>query len=300
MKKKSLPTLSIVTPSYNQGQFIERTILSVLDQNYPNLQYLIIDGGSTDQTVPVLKKYQKQLTWISEPDAGQADAINKGLRRGTGSVLAYLNSDDTYQPGALRAIGQHFAEHPETQFVYGRGRLIDALDREIGFYNDSQTDEAKLFAQCAISQPTAFWTRKVLDTVGFFDPSFQYTMDYEYWMRVAKVFPLTYLPELVVANTRIHADAKTSSQTHKLHLEAVRASLLHYGKVHYDWISTLADGEAAQYSGDSFGDHTRYILHMIMKTLYYHARYNREVPAGPAAKLLLHRVNSYFRSLFAA
>lgn len=293
MSIKTLPKITIVTPSYNQGQFIERTINSVLDQKYPNLEYIIMDGGSTDNSIEVIKKYHKHLIWKSEKDAGQADAINKGLRMATGDVMAYLNSDDTYMPKVLHKVGKYFSEKNTVNFLYGKGRLIDVDDQEIGFYNDSQTDSKKLFTQCAISQPTAFWRRKVMDEVGFFDPSFQYTMDYEYWMRVAKQFELHYLEDLVIANTRIHADAKTSSQTHKLHLDAVRASLLHYGKVHYDWISTLADGEVPHLKSDDFSTRSLYLGHMIIKTFYYHAVFNKEIPHGESAKLLLSRIKSY-------
>lgn len=293
MNKAKFPKITIVTPSYNQGQFIERTIESVLNQDYPNLEYIIMDGGSKDNTLQIIKKYQKHLIWKSEKDDGQADAINKGLRISTGDILAYLNSDDTYMPNILKKVGQIFNEQSAIDFLYGKGRLIDIHDKEIGFYNDSQTDADKLFTQCAISQPTAFWRRKVMDKVGLFDPSFQYTMDYEYWMRIAKQFDLHYFDQLVIANTRIHPDAKTSSQTHKLHLDAVRASLLHYGKVHYDWISTLADGEVPHLKDDEFLKRTLYLGHMIIKTFYYHAIFNKEVPQGDAGKLLLSRIKQY-------
>jgi glycosyltransferase involved in cell wall biosynthesis len=125
------PKISIITPSFNQGAFIEETIQSVLSQEYPNLEYMIVDGGSTDDTLDILHKYQDQLTWISEPDRGQVDAINKGLKLASGEVLAYLNSDDLYLPGALRKVGAYFAEHPQAEWLTGYCRNVDGEGQPI-------------------------------------------------------------------------------------------------------------------------------------------------------------------------
>lgn len=266
--RKTLPKISIVTPSFNQGQYIERTIKSVLDQNYPNLEYWVMDGGSTDQTVKILKKYGKQVKWVSEKDRGQTDAINKGLRQATGDIVAYLNSDDTYEPHTLKTVAEFFLKHPKAALLYGQGRLIDDKDKEIGMYNTLPESFEKLFESCGISQPTVFWRKEVLNTVGFFDESFHFTMDYEYWMRVSKKYELHLLPE-VLANSRIHPDAKTSAYTHKLHAEAVRASVLHYGKVHHDWVFTFRD---SGYVGKK--PSREYYAYMILNSLIDYAKYN--------------------------
>jgi len=279
--KSKFPKISIVTPSYSQGAFIERTIKSVLSQNYPNLEYIVMDGGSTDKTVKILKKYGKQITWKSERDRGQTHAINKGLKLATGEIVTYLNSDDTYQPGTLKLIGEYFRKHPKVAFAYGHGRLIDPKDKEIGFYNDFQEDHEKLFASCGISQPTAFWRRKLLKTVGLFDETFHFTMDYEYWVRVSAKYELVFLPN-VLANTRIHPDAKTSAFTHKLHTEAIRVDLTHYGKVHYDWIFTYVD---SGYGGKK--DSAAYFRHMVAKSLIYYLWYNHSFPSGKGLKVIL-------------
>ncbi|MEP7166998.1 MAG: glycosyltransferase family 2 protein [Candidatus Woesebacteria bacterium] len=278
---KRLPKISIVTPSYNQGTFIERTISSVLSQKYPNLEFIIMDGKSTDQTVSILKKYSSKLIWESKKDGGQTQAINEGLRKSTGEILAYLNSDDTYAPHTLHTIAHFFQTHPEEHFVYGHGRLIDSDDNEIGFYNDSAMTNESLFAACGISQPTCFWRRDVLEEFGYFDESYRFTMDYEYWVRVSKKFKLHYLP-IVLANSRIHPDAKTSSFTHKLHSEALRVSLTHYGRVHYDWIFTYTD---SAYSGQKGSK--EYYRFMLIRSLVNYWKYNHSIPPIAGRKILM-------------
>lgn len=285
------PKISVITPAYNQGMFIERTIRSVLDQHYPNLEYIVMDGGSTDETVKILKKYAKQLTWVSEHDEGQADAINKGLRRSTGSILAYLNSDDTYEPGALKTVAGYFMKHPKAQFVYGRGKLIDLEDNDIGMYNDSQMDHEKLSMACGISQPTAFWTRNVYETIGEFDATYQFTMDYDYWIRISEKYPLHFLPKKVLANTRIHADAKTSRQTHRLHMEALRTLFNHYGKVHYDWINTTSDELIHDFKEGNIFQRPLYPIFMTVLTTYYHLVYNHRLPP----KIQTHFYSGWFK-----
>jgi glycosyltransferase involved in cell wall biosynthesis len=272
-----LPKISVIVPSYNQGAYIERTIQSILNQRYPNLEIIVMDGGSTDQTLKILKKYSKKIVWFSEKDAGQADAINKGLRFSSGQILAYLNSDDTYEPKALHTIAKYFLKHPKTQFVYGQGCLINKKDKRIGMYNDSPMTHKSLYAACGISQPTAFWTREVYRKIGPFDATLQYTMDYDYWIRVSAHYSLQHL-KTPLANTRIHAQSKTSSQTHKLHLDAVRTLLKHYGSVHHDWINTLADGEVSQYKNGNKLQRAYYWLWMFVMTSYYHVLLNHKLP----------------------
>ncbi|MBE2182635.1 MAG: glycosyltransferase [Anaerolineae bacterium] len=204
------PLVSIITPSFNQAGFIEATIESVLTQDYPNIEYLVIDGGSTDGTLDILRRYEGRLKWISERDQGQADAINKGMSRATGQILGWLNSDDLYVPGAIRSVVETFTRQPEAMFVYGDAEAIDEHDNSYGTrIHVHQTDADELIQMGdPIVQPASFWRAEVWQTCGELDLSLHYTLDYEYWMRVAKRYPLTYIP-VILAKERLYAGAKT-------------------------------------------------------------------------------------------
>jgi len=212
-----LPKISIITPSMNQGTFIERTIRSILDQKYPNLEYLVIDGGSTDGTIDILKRYGERLKWVSEKDEGQADAINKGVLMATGDVIAYLNSDDVYEPGALLRVAEYFASHPEAMWLTGKCRIIDEHDREIrGMITAYKNfllrhySYGMLLVTNPISQPATFWRRELVREFGLFDKNEHLVMDYEYWLRIGR----RYGPGILdgyLARFRVHGRAKTVS-----------------------------------------------------------------------------------------
>ena len=190
----SRPLISIVTPSYNQAQFIERTIDSVLEQSGDfDLEYRVIDGGSTDGTVDLLKKYGDRIDWVSERDHGQVDAINKGLRRATGDLVGWVNSDDVLLPGALSRVARAFRDHPEIEWVHGRCRIIDEHDRPMrrwmAFYKHYRSLHhtfENLLTENYISQMTAFWRRSVHDEIGYLDPEFDLAFDYEFFLRLAR------------------------------------------------------------------------------------------------------------------
>jgi glycosyltransferase involved in cell wall biosynthesis len=159
-KDSSYPKISIVTPSYNQAQFLERTILSVLNQNYPNLEYIIVDGGSTDGSVEIIKKYEKYLAyWISKKDNGQADAINKGFQKSSGEILAWLNADDLYLPGTLLKVKKIFQKYRENNFIYGHSLLIDKEDNIMRVcYTVPQTYHSYIYDKGGnVFQGTVFW-----------------------------------------------------------------------------------------------------------------------------------------------
>ena len=185
---------SIVTPSFNQARFIRRTIESVLGQQGDfDLEYLVVDGGSTDGTAAILEGFATRLQWISEPDRGQVDAINKGLERSTGDVVGWLNSDDVLLPGALRRAAEVFASHPEVEWVHGRCRIIDERDRRVRrgveaykHLRSRRYSFESLLTENFISQMTVFWRRSLLHELGYLDPQFPLAFDYELWLRFAR------------------------------------------------------------------------------------------------------------------
>ena len=203
--------ISIVTPSYNQAPFLERTILSVIEQDVPGLEYIVVDGGSTDGSRAIIERYTDRIDgWVSEPDRGQTDAINKGFARATGDVIAWLNSDDTYEPGALREALAYLDDHPEIGMVYGEANFIDENDRVIGRFNARQTDFERLMRGAVyVPQQASFFRRELWEQVGPLDPDFYFAMDYDLWVRLSKVSRLQYLPGRVWANFRLHSGAKT-------------------------------------------------------------------------------------------
>lgn len=204
------PLVSIVTPSFNQADFLEATIQSVLGQGYPNIQYIVIDGGSTDGSADIIKRYARQLDyWQSQPDAGQTDAINQGFAQSRGKYMAWLNADDVYLPHAVEEAVTFLEEHPELGMVYGDTDFINAEGRVIGRFPARQTDFAKLMrGYVHVPQQAAFWRADLWQQVGPLDPSFYFAMDYDLWLRLAKRSTLRYHPR-VWAQFRLHAASKT-------------------------------------------------------------------------------------------
>ena len=233
------PLVSIVTPSYNQGRYIEETIQSVLNQDYPNLEYIVVDGGSSDNTIDILTKYGGRLTWISEKDQGQADAINKGFHMAKGELVAWLNSDDTYLPGAVGKSVRYLEAHPEVGMLYGEGYHIDEDGQVIERYYTEPFDYQRLSKVCFICQPTVFLRAEVVRAVGPLDVSLNYCLDYEYWMRIAKRFRLGYL-DTYLANSRLHIDTKTLSKRADVYRERLQVIKRHYGHVPIHWINAYA------------------------------------------------------------
>jgi len=226
MPKKSindqqLPTISLITPSFNQGKFIKKTIDSVLQQAYPNLEYWVIDGGSSDDTLSLLKQYQQQhaqvFHFISEKDQGQAHALNKGLARSTGEIIGYLNADDCLLPGSLHQIGQYFADHPNTLWLTGDCEIIDEEGELIqSFVAVYKKLWRKIISKTVLSilnpiaQPAIFWRRESQEVAGKFDESLHYCMDYDLWFRLFKQAKPAVIDQQL-AQFRIHASSKGGS-----------------------------------------------------------------------------------------
>ena len=218
--------VTIVTPSFNQAPYLEATIQSVLSQDYPEIEYFIMDGGSTDGSLEIIRKYEDRLAgWVSEPDKGQTDAINKGFARATGDVLAWLNSDDTYEPGAVRQAVELMAQHPQISMIYGDCNYIDETGRVIGRFRAAQTDYRRLRqGYVHIPQQASFFRADLVRQVGQLDPTFYFAMDYDLWVRLAKIAPPLYVPHLW-ANFRLHRDAKTITADDRCWPEMLR---VHY------------------------------------------------------------------------
>lgn len=208
------PLVTIVTPSYNQASFLARTMESVFAQDYPNIEYIVIDGGSTDGSVELLEKHADRLAyWASEPDSGQTEAINKGFARANGDILAWINSDDTYQPGAVAEAVAYLVAHPEVGMVYGDAHFIDEQDRVIGRFPAAQTDYQRLRrGYVHIPQQAAFWRASAWQQVGPLDERLYFAMDYYLWLRIAEHYPIRYLPGASWANFRLHSDSKTIAE----------------------------------------------------------------------------------------
>ncbi len=203
------PRITVVTPSYNQGQFIEKTIQSVLGQGYPDVEHIIVDGGSTDGTLAVLKKY-RHLRWVSEPDRGQADAINKGLRMATGDVLAWINSDDYYLPGAFERLAKAYEGARKLDVVMGDVSVVDEGDRLIARRRVIPYHyRTLLFGTNYIHQPAVFFTKEALEKVGYLDESLHYVMDWELWLRFGRAGLAFKLIRAPLACLRWHSGAKS-------------------------------------------------------------------------------------------
>lgn len=217
------PKISVITPSYNQGKFIERTILSVINQDYPNLEYIVIDGGSTDETVSIIKKYESKFSyWISEKDKGQADAINKGLQKCTGEIIGWLNSDDMYDKRTLFLVAENFHVLNKPFLLSANFRAIDENNNTL--WEATRGDNkpylinysAYNLLQCwknTLPQPSTFWTKDVTEKIGLLLGDLHFAMDLEYWLRCIKNKIPIYFSNEIYSSFRRHSSAKSSVQT---------------------------------------------------------------------------------------
>ena len=237
MASSDPPLVSIVTPSLNQGAFIEQTIRSVLEQDYPRIEHVVVDGGSTDGTLDVLRRYP-HLDWISEPDGGQAEAINKGFRRTSGEILAWLNADDYLLPGAVSSVVAAFREHP-CGLVHGGWRQIDEAGATIRDVPPVSFDlRRQLDVANRVAQPGAFFTREAFAAVGGVDESYRYAMDYELWLKLGSRFEVVHIDDVLGAY-RYHPESKTVAEPGGFGPETIRASRRHGGRrfspLYVDW-----------------------------------------------------------------
>ncbi|MGH8551953.1 MAG: glycosyltransferase family 2 protein, partial [Methylococcales bacterium] len=213
MAKSSAPKVSIVTPSYNQVRFLEQTLVSVLNQDYENLEYIVIDGGSTDGSIDIIKKYEDRVNyWISEPDAGQSHAINKGLQIATGDIVAWLNSDDIYFPTAVSHAAREFQHNKNLALFYGNCVFIDENGRFIRYFTEVEDwNEIRLRNYTDfIMQPTTFFSREKLNQTGLLDENLHFGMDWDLWCRLAQTGDVCYR-DLMIAANRDYKETKTNN-----------------------------------------------------------------------------------------
>jgi glycosyltransferase involved in cell wall biosynthesis len=230
------PLVSIVTPSFNTARFIEKTIESVLAQDYSRIEYIVMDGGSTDGTLDILRHYESpKLTWVSERDAGAADAINRGFARSHGEILAFINADDIYAPGAVATAVRAFEEHAEAAVIYGGGNWIDEEGNTIRPYPTQDFDPTQLARECFLCQPASFIRREAFENVGGLDPKLQLTFDYELWMRLARTYKFHRIDDLL-ALSRMHQSNKSLGQRQGVFKETFTILQRHYGYIPFEWI----------------------------------------------------------------
>lgn len=209
---KPLPKITVVTPSFNQAVFLEETLLSVLSQEYPLLEYIVMDGGSTDGSAEIIRKHADRLAhWQSGKDEGQSDAIHGGFLRATGDVLGWLNSDDTLRPGTLKRVGEYFAEHPEVDLVYGDMNLIDSEGRFLYTARPLLDLGILVYENPFVPQQTMFWRRPLYERVGGMDRTLRFAMDYDIAIRLLLAGARVKKLPGVLANFRVHPSAKSST-----------------------------------------------------------------------------------------
>ncbi|MGF1534727.1 MAG: glycosyltransferase family 2 protein [Bernardetiaceae bacterium] len=234
----SRPKITLVTPSFNQGEFLEETIDSILSQGYPRLEYIVIDGGSTDDSLRILKKHHAHLSyWVSEPDRGQSHALNKGFARATGDILTWICSDDLLKPDALRTAADHMQENPEIGVIHGGCTLLEAGQETRTTFGNAEHWPHNYFTYMAFPQPAAFFRRTLWQAVGPLDESLHYAMDYDLFLRMR--LQADFLPvQEVFAVYRLHPQSKTVSQQEKFAEE--------YRIVFSRWVRSIGYKQAQQ------------------------------------------------------
>jgi glycosyltransferase involved in cell wall biosynthesis len=276
--------VSVVTPSYNQGRFIERTLRSVASQQGPEIEHVVFDGGSTDETVAVLERFGNGVRWVSARDGGQADAVNKGINATDGQIIGWLNSDDIYYPDAIAKVVAHFAAHPDVDVVYGMADHIDLDDRAFEEYPTEPWDFARLQERCFICQPALFFRRRVVEQHGLLDPTLRYCMDYEYWLRLGRAGArFSYLPEKL-AGSRLYADNKTLGSRLAVHAEINDMMKRTFGKVPDRWLFNYAHADVER-RVDRVAAPRRFVLNLLVSTAGAAWRWNGSI--SPDARTTL-------------
>lgn len=241
MASSELPLVTVITPSFNQGKFIRETIESVLTQEYPHIEHIVIDGGSSDETLGILKEYESRdsrFRFVSEPDNGQSHALNKGLKFAEGSIIGWLNSDDTYLTNSVKKAVDTLENHPEWAMVYGSAYITNEENKILKTVPVQPFNIENLFDSCIICQPAAFIKKKVLDKLGGIDESFDFCMDYDLWLRISKNNHIIGYVEDFLANSRFHPSSKSATSFVDIGFpEILRTSVKNLGTASNNWIN---------------------------------------------------------------
>jgi glycosyltransferase involved in cell wall biosynthesis len=268
--------VSIITCSLNQGQFIDHTIASVLSQNWPDLEYVVVDGASTDNTVDILKSYGDRITWTSEPDGGQSEAINKGARMTGGEIVGWLNSDDIYYSGAIERAVKFFAANPDIDVVYGNADYIDIHGNVFHTYPTKSWDPVALRSYCFICQPATFIRRRAVNRHGLLNTNLHYCMDYEYWLRLAESGVRFAHLDCKLAGSRMHPENKQSRARVLFCAEINQMLVERIGFVPDTWIYEYTDAIMRQ-KGRLNGDPRRVEYERELRAMRYAFRWNSRV-----------------------
>jgi glycosyltransferase involved in cell wall biosynthesis len=229
------PLVSVITPSFNAARFLEETIQSVLAQDYPYIEYIVMDGGSTDGSLNILRSYADRLTYSSGADEGAADAINNGFAKARGEILAWLGADDTYLPGAVSKAVAALNCNPDAAAVYGEGYWTDAQGQVLGSYPTEDFDPNMFARECCICQPACFFRRDAVEAVGMLNPALRSSFDYDLWIRLTKRYRFVHLPEYL-ASSRMHRENKTLGQRRTVFTESIALLGQHFGYVPVKWV----------------------------------------------------------------
>jgi glycosyltransferase involved in cell wall biosynthesis len=271
-----VPSITVITPSFNQGRFIRRTIESVLSQGIVDLEYIVVDGGSEDQTIEILRSYGDRIKWKSEHDAGTGDAVNKGLTAANGRIIGWLNSDDIYYDRTLRIALNYFDENPDSDVLYGDANHIDDLDQIIEKYPTEPWSWERVQQHCIISQPAAFFRRTVIQRYGLLDTRRPHCVDYEYWLRLGKGGArFSYLPGTLAA-TRLHANAKTVALRRACHEDINNILREHVGKVPARWLINYAHAVVEE-RGIGPDQGSQFVLAVVKESIGASLKWNRGI-----------------------
>ncbi len=297
MEENKLPLVSIITPSLNQGRFIKETIESVLLQDYPYIEHIIIDGGSTDGTLDILKMYDDRIFWISEKDKGQSDAINKGLKRARGKIYGWLNSDDTYLPGAITKAVKFLFANKDIMMVYGEGWHIDEYGKIIQRYPTEPFNYKRLAETCFICQPTVFFRKELIEKIGYLDESLNYCMDYDFWIRAGRDCSIGYINDYL-ANSRLYPETKTLGQRAEVHKEIVYTQSRYFERISSNLLRAYCHIILKErIARNNFFDKLIYLMVYTLTYFVHYMKYNKRISIEEVARYC-HLLKEHLLNLF--